>query len=99
MSDSTVETQAFPGSAPLADFQTFVQQQEEIFGPLESLASLNGNNIMTFKIGQSPDNDHQIELATYEGNDPPRKAGKQVVCVGKCLVSNALRNVAAYRPT
>lgn len=95
----TTRQRAAPGSQDLSTFQNTLRQQEQIFGKLTALSSQDGDNIMTFEIGQSPDDDHQIELATYEGSDPPEKSGKEVVCVGKCLVSNALCDVAAYRPT
>jgi hypothetical protein len=99
MADPDTETQAFPGSQDLAALQTFVQQQEQIFGPLKSLASANGNNIVTWTIGTSPDAGHLAQLSAYTGAAPPPKAGFTIVCSGTCLVSNAVQQVAAYRKT
>jgi hypothetical protein len=90
--------EATPGKQDLATFQTVVQQQEQIFGPLMSLSSSGDKNVMTFSIDTSPDARHQLLLATYTGH-PPQKNGMALVCVGNCLVSSAPQSVAAYRPT
>jgi hypothetical protein len=87
-----------PGSQDLATFQTFVQQQEGIFGPLIALSSESPNNITTFEVGPSPDASHRAILETYAAHPPP-KDGHVLVCIAKCFVSGALQHVAAYRKT
>ncbi|MCW3477344.1 hypothetical protein [Limobrevibacterium gyesilva] len=87
-----------PGSQDLATFQTVVQQQEAIFGPLQGIGGEGMNNIMTFVIGPSPDAARATILVTYTGH-PPAKDGFQLVAIGTCLVSGAPVQVAAYRPT
>jgi len=89
-------TESTPGSQDLPTFQTVVQQQEGIFGPLTALTSSGGNNTMTFQVGPSPDSAHRAILAVYTDHPPP-KDGYVLVCVGSCLVSSASQQVAAYR--
>jgi len=90
--------EATPGSQDLVTFQTVVQQQEGIFGPLTSLSSSGDKNLMTFQVGPSPDSSHRAILATYTDH-PPTKVGSVLVCIGNCLVSGALQQIAAYRKT
>ena len=90
--------EATPGSQDLPTFQTVVQQNEGIFGPLLSLSSAGVNNIMTFQVGPSPDTAHRAILDTYTDH-PPQKAGYTLICTGACLVSNAPQQVGAYRKT
>ena len=99
MDDATTQTLSTPGSQDLATFQTVVQQQEQIFGPLTALSSAAGNNLMTFTIGTSPDDNHLAQLATYSGATPPARAGFSVACTGSCLVSSGVQQVVAYRVT
>jgi hypothetical protein len=89
-------TESTPGSQDLPTFQTVVQQQEGIFGPLTALANDGVNNIMTFQVGPSPDGPHRALLATYTDHPPPRD-GYTLVCIGQCLVSSTVQQVAAYR--
>jgi hypothetical protein len=86
------------GNQDLTTFQTIVQQQEGVFGPLISLSSESTNNVMTFQIGPSPDASHRAILATYTDH-PPTKDGYTFVCAGTCLVSGIAQLVAAYRKT
>ena len=51
---STTETT--DGNQSLPEFQTVVQQQEEIFGPLTALVMQGSDNTMTFDIGTMPAN-------------------------------------------
>ena len=93
MPSKTVETD---GNQSLAEFQTAVQQQEEIFGPLTALGLQGPNNTMTFDIGPAPAN--LAVLETYDGDAPPAKDGHDVVSAGGCLVEGRPTNVVAYRP-
>jgi hypothetical protein len=90
--------EATPGNQDLPTFQSVVQQQEGIFGPLTALASHSPNNVMTFDVGPSPDAAHRAVLETYTDH-PSMKDGFLLVCIGKCFVSGALQQVAAYRRT
>ena len=92
MPSKTAETD---GNQSLADFQTVVQQQEEIFGPLTALGMQDSNNTMTFDIGPVPAN--LAVLATYAGDAPPAKDGHSLICKGDCLVNGQPAKVAAYR--
>ena len=83
------------GNQSLADFQTVVQQQEEIFGPLTALGMQGSNNTMTFDIGPRPAN--LAKLETYDGDAPPTKDGHGVLCSGGCWVDGQPANVVAYR--
>jgi hypothetical protein len=84
-----------PGSQTLAQFQTVVQQQEQIFGPLTALGKEGTNNTMTFDVGTSPA--QGPELATYTDATPPAKSGHTIVCTGDCLVEGKAAKVVAYR--
>ena len=86
------------GSQDLPTFQTVVQQNEQILGPLMALSSSGDKNIMTFTIDTSPDLRHQITLAAYTDH-PPAKPNMVLVCVGNCIVSGKAQPVAAYQPT
>ena len=92
MADREVKTD---GSQSLADFQSVVQQQEGIYGPLVSLRSNQGFNFMGFDVGESPTN--RAVLETFDGDNPPDKSGHSTVCSGDCLVSGNPEKVAAYR--
>ncbi len=88
----TVET---IGNQSLPDFQTVVQQQEGIFGPLTALGTQGSNNTITLDIGSTPAN--RAVLATYAGDAPPDRDGHSVVCTGDCLVDGQPAKVVAYR--
>ncbi len=88
----TVET---TGNQSLADFQTVVQQQEGIFGPLTALGTQGSNNTITLDIGSMPAN--RAVLETYTGEAPPDRDGHSVVCTGDCLVDGQPAKVVAYR--
>jgi hypothetical protein len=90
--------EATPGSQDLSTFQTVVQQQEGIFGPLTALSSSGSDNVMTFQVGPSPDASHRAILLIFTDH-PPTKDGYNRICVGNCLVSGAPQKVAAYRKT
>jgi len=90
------KTVATPGSQSLADFQTVVQQQEGIFGPLTALGKEGSNNTITLEIGTSPTK--RAVLARYDGDTPPDRAGHSLICQGDCLVQGEPAKVAAYRP-
>jgi len=92
MAETTVGT---PGSQSLADFQTVVQQQEGILGPLTALGKEGSNNTITLEIGPSPAN--RALLETFQGGQPPEKAGHTLICSGDCLVNGQPAKVAAYR--
>jgi hypothetical protein len=89
------KTVATPGNQSLAEFQTVVQQQEGIFGPLTGLGKERQNNTITLNVGDTPAN--RAVLETYEGEEPPNKAGHDLVCKGNCLVDSQPAKVAAYR--
>lgn len=91
-------TEATPGTQDLPTFQTVVQQQEEIFGPLIALWSDGPRNVMEFQVGPSPDGTHRASLITYSDH-PPQRDGFSLICVATCLVGGALQQVAAYRKT
>jgi len=93
MATKTVGT---PGNQSLAEFQTVVQQQEGIFGPLKALGRQDPNNTVTLEIGDSPTKRALLEI--YEGNEPPTKSGHVLICYGECLVKSQPAKVAAYRP-
>lgn len=92
MAEKTVGT---PGSQSLANFQTVVQEQEGIFGPLKALGKEGKNNLITLEIGPSLAN--RAVLETYQGSKPPEKAGHHLICSGDCLVEGQPAKVAAYR--
>ena len=92
MGSKTVGT---PGNQSLADFQTVVQDQEGIFGPLTALGKEGSNNTITLDIGPSPNN--RALLETFQGSQPPEKSGHTLICSGDCLVESQPANVAAYR--
>ncbi len=89
------KTAVTAGNQSLADFETVVQQQEGIFGPLTALGKQGSNNTITFDIGPMPAN--RAVLATYEGDAPPARDGHSVVCKGDCLVDGQPAKVVAYR--
>lgn len=88
-------TEKTDGNQSLPDFQTVVQQQEGIFGPLTALGTQDSDNTMTFDIGPMPAN--LAKLETYDGAAPPAKGGHSIVCTGNCLVESQPAKVVAYR--
>jgi hypothetical protein len=88
-------TVASDGARPLGEFQTIVQQNEGIFGPLLALSSQGANNIITLEIGPRPAQRAQLEL--IGAGSAPTKPGQDLVCVGNVLVSALPVRVAAYR--
>lgn len=88
-------TEPADGNQSLADFQTVVQQQEEIFGPLTALGMQGSDNTMKFEIGPVPASLAKLEI--YDGDAPPAKDGHSVVCKGDCLVNSQPAKVVAYR--
>ena len=94
MPNQTVESD---GNRPLAEFQTVVQQQEGIFGPLQELAHRGSNNTITLEVGSSPEKRAVLDI--YEGAEPPDKENHSLICKGDCLVGGAPAKVAAYRPS
>lgn len=93
MATKTVGT---PGNQSLAEFQTVVQQQEGIFGPLKALGREDPNNTITLEIGSTPAKRAVLEI--YEGDEPPDKPDHVRICKAICLVKGKPANVAAYRP-
>jgi hypothetical protein len=91
---TTVHT---PGNQSLMNFQTVVQQQEGIFGPLKALRQEDQNNAITLEIDHCPTN--RALLETYDSSAPPNKPDHRLICVGECLVSGQPAKVAAYRRT
>ena len=92
-----IQTVESDGNRPLTEFQTVVQQQEGIFGPLQELAHQGSNNTITLEVGTSPEK--RAVLDTYDGAEPPAKENHFLICSGDCLVGGAPAKVAAYRPT
>lgn len=84
-----------PGNQSLADFETVVQQQEGIFGPLKELGRDGQSNTITLEIGSTPTNRALLEI--YDGPTPPTKLGHHLVCTSECLVEGQVKKVAAYR--
>jgi hypothetical protein len=84
-----------PGIQQLAAFQSVVQQQEGIFGPLIALGTWGQSNTMTMAIGPSPANRAVLEI--YEGEAPLPRAGHAPICQGDCFVEGRPAKVVAYR--
>lgn len=91
---TTVHT---PGHQSLMNFQTMVQQQEGIFGPLRTLGREGQNNAITLEINHCPTN--RALLETYDSSAPLNKPDHRLICAGECLVSGQPARVAAYRRT
>lgn len=94
---TTTVRKAHDGAKPLSEFQAVVQQQEGIFGPLQSLSMQPPNNFMTLVVGPSPPPAERALLETYTDH-PPAKPSANLICVAECLVNGQSANVAAYRP-
>jgi hypothetical protein len=94
---TTTVQKACDGNKPLDYLQAVIQQEEGIFGPLQSLAAQAPNNVITMIVGPSPPSSQRAVLATYDGH-PPEKPGATLICVADCLVDGNTAKVAAYRP-
>ncbi len=88
-------TFSVPGNLSLEDFETTVQQTEEINGFLKALGKDGDTNTFTIDRRRPPTN--LAKLETYEGDAPPGKDGHSVVCTGDCLVDSQPAKVVAYR--
>ncbi len=88
-------TFSVPGSLSLEDFETTVQQKEDINGFLKALGKDGDQNTFTIDRRRPPTN--LAKLETYKGDEPPAKAGHSVVCTGDCLVDGQSAKVVAYR--
>jgi hypothetical protein len=91
----TSSTVASDGGLSLDQFQTVVQQNEGIFGPLLALSSQGSNNIITLEVGQSPE--QRVQLEIIAGTPAPDKPEHEIVCTGNVLVGGSPVVVAAYR--
>ena len=94
MTEATV-TRHSDGGHSLYNFQTVVQQQEGIIGPLVAIKREGENNAITLKDGKAPPNRSILEI--YSTPEPPLKNGHNHVCNGICLVEGKETKVAAYR--
>ncbi|MBI3799357.1 MAG: hypothetical protein HY268_20625 [Deltaproteobacteria bacterium] len=92
---ASTKTVATSGNQKLAEFQTVVQQQEGIFGPLKEFGRDGQNNTITLEIGPKPANRALLEI--YDSPPPPTKSGHLLVCTSECLVEGQEKKVAAYR--
>lgn len=92
------KTVGSPGSLTLAQFQTVIQQQEGIYGPLIALGSQDRDNLITLEITPAAPH-HRAELETIGVGNPPQKQGYTLVCTGNVFVENQPVIVAAYRQT
>ena len=88
-------TFSVPGSLSLEDFETTVQQKEDINGFLKALGKDGDQN--TFTIDRRRPPTKLAKLETYQGDAPPAKGGHSVVCKGDCLVDGQPAKVVAYR--
>jgi hypothetical protein len=77
--------------------QQIVNQQEGIFGPLQSISAQPPNNVLTLVVGPSPPADQRSVLVEFEDH-PPARPGSTMICAGPCLVNSKLSSVAAFRP-
>ena len=89
--------EACDGSKPLDIFQSIIQQEEGIFGPLQALSIQAPNNVMTLIVGPSPPSAQRAVLEIYTDH-PPAKPNATLICVADCLVNGNIAKVAAYRP-
>jgi hypothetical protein len=94
---TTTVQKACDGTKPLDYLQSVIQQEEGIFGPLQSLAAQAPNNVMTLVVGPSPPASQRAVLETYDSH-PPEKPDATLICVADCLVNGTTAKVAAYRP-
>lgn len=92
MSERTFST---PGSQSLEDFETKIQETEEVNGYLKALGKDGDNNTFTIDRKRPPTN--LAVLATYTGGAPPDRDGHSVLCTGDCLVDSQPAKVVAYR--
>lgn len=88
-------TVASDGSLPLGQFETIVQQQEGIFGPLLALSSLGAQNLITLTVGPRPE--HRARLEIIAAEPAPAKPGHDLICTGDVFVLGQPVLIAAYR--
>jgi Transglycosylase SLT domain len=86
----------FPGTSGLSELETFVDQEEEVLGPLVNLGNAGPNSVLTFDMSSPPPKQFVI-LRTTPGGATPVVAGFTLVCQGNCLVGGQLTGVAALR--
>jgi hypothetical protein len=79
----------------LTDFETVVQQQEGIFGPLIALSSASSGNVIELQVGSKPTN--RAVLKEFTGQGPDVLPDHALICTGVCLVENRRAKIAAYR--
>ena len=79
----------------LEEFQTTVQQQEGIWGPLLEMGNKDGENRLVMDITDSPQN--RVVLEEYASDEPPEKSGYSTICNGSCYISGKIKKLAAYR--
>ncbi len=83
------------GSFDLATFQTNVQQQEEIFGPLLAMSTTGQDNELVLEIASAPSN--RAVLEKIDSDAAPEKPGHRVICTGNVFVNRSKQSLAAYR--
>ena len=88
-------TFSVPGDLSLEDFETTVQQKEDLNGFLKALGRDGDQNTFTIDRRRPPTNLAKLEI--HDGDAPPPKGGHSILCTGDCLVESQPAKVVAYR--
>lgn len=92
----TLTDVTFPGTHSLSELEQFIDQQEEILGPLVNLGNAGPNSVLTFDMSDPPPTRFVVLRTTSDGNSPTID-GFSMVCQGNCLIGSQLTGVAALR--
>ena len=85
-----INTIGAPPSLSLADLETLIAQQEEVLGPLVSLANDGSQNLLTFDLESDPPATHPRIIV----GEPPANS---TTPSGKIFISGQLQDVRALR--
>jgi hypothetical protein len=85
------------GTSTLSELESFIDQNEEVLGPLVDLGNAGPNSVLTFDQSDPPPQQFVILRATLPGGITPVVPGYSLVCQGNCLVGGVLTGVAALR--
>ena len=84
-------------SATLRSLQAFIQQQEEIQGPLTGLGNDGEKTVIEIDNDSTPPAKLAILKLTI-GDMTPSITGHDHICTGNCFINNQKLRISAYRP-
>lgn len=81
----------------LVSLQSFIQQTEQLLGPLVGIGHNTNQNVVSIDDNLPPPNNYAI-LKVAVGVNVTNLTNHLVICQGACFINNQLIQLIAYRP-